>query len=62
MANFGLLTGVLQNRRFFNTLSIFFAGEFDIAFTYTSQNGTGTGEIDFEIDTVDKIPVGEYYN
>lgn len=36
-------------------------GEFVIGFVYMSNNGTGTGEIDLRIDTVDKIPVGENF-
>ena len=30
-----------------------------MAFEYVSKNGTGTGEIDLFIDTVDHLPVGE---
>lgn len=33
-------------------------GQFSIDFTYQSKNGTGTGEIILEIETVDGIPVG----
>lgn len=36
-------------------------GEFVISFVYVSNNGTGTGEIDLRIDTVDHIPVGENF-
>ncbi|KAH3844335.1 hypothetical protein DPMN_086593 [Dreissena polymorpha] len=36
-------------------------GKFDIDFTYVSQNGTGTGEISIEIDTVDGIPLGQAF-
>lgn len=32
-------------------------GQFSIDFTYQSKNGTGTGEIILEIETVDGIPV-----
>ena len=32
-------------------------GQFSIDFTYQSKNGTGTGQIVLEIDTVDHIPV-----
>ncbi|KAK3597884.1 hypothetical protein CHS0354_029466 [Potamilus streckersoni] len=32
-------------------------GVFNIALTYESKNGTGTGEIVIDIETVDKIPV-----
>ena len=35
-------------------------GQFSIDFTYQSKNGTGTGEIGLEIDTVDHIPVGKH--
>ena len=38
---------------------IVFLGEFDIGLTYVSKNGTGTGELDIEIRTVDGIPVGK---
>jgi hypothetical protein len=31
---------------------------FAIAFTYVSMNGTGTGEIDIDIHTPDRIPLG----
>ena len=30
-----------------------------LGMTFTSQKGTGTGEIDVVIGTVDRIPVGE---
>jgi hypothetical protein len=33
-------------------------GQFSIDFTYQSKNGTGTGQIVLEIDTVDHITVG----
>lgn len=36
-------------------------GEFDIGLTYVSKNGTGTGELDIEIRTVDGIPVGDNF-
>ncbi|OPL20781.1 hypothetical protein AM593_09895, partial [Mytilus galloprovincialis] len=32
-------------------------GQFSIDFTYVSVNGTGTGEIVLEVETVDHIPV-----
>jgi len=35
-------------------------GQFSIDFTYQSKNGTGTGQIVLEIDTVDGIPVGKH--
>ena len=45
----------------FNTFSLYFyLGQFSIDFTYESKNGTGTGEIVLEIETVDKIPVSKY--
>ena len=37
---------------------VLLSGEFIISFTYVSQNGTGTGEIDLAIETVDGIPEG----
>ena len=33
--------------------------EFKIEMLFMTKNGTGTGEIDLDIDTVDGIPVGE---
>ena len=36
-----------------------FSGVFDISFQYTSQNGTGTGEIALDVKTVDDLPVGK---
>ena len=41
-------------------LRFIFTGSFVITFEYVSKNGTGTGEIDLGIDTVDHLPVGEY--
>ena len=38
---------------------IIFVGEFVIGLTYVSKNGTGTGEMDVDIRTVDGIPVGK---
>ena len=35
------------------------AGQFTLNMTFTSKKGTGTGEIDVVIRTVDGIPVGE---
>lgn len=37
------------------------SGTFTLAFVYESKNGTGTGEIGLEIDTVDGIPLGWCY-
>lgn len=34
---------------------------FTAVLTYVSTNGTGTGEIDIEIDTVDGIPLGDSF-
>ncbi|XP_045164937.2 countin-1-like [Mercenaria mercenaria] len=36
-------------------------GTFALDFAYTSKNGTGTGEISLEVDTVDGIPLGQSF-
>jgi hypothetical protein len=36
-------------------------GDFTLTFQYTSENGTGTGEIDLDVDTVDGIPLGQSF-
>merc|ERR1711894_195025 len=36
-------------------------GTFDIGFAYHSNNGTGTGEIVLEVETLDGIPVGSSF-
>ena len=38
------------------------SGDFTLTFQYTSENGTGTGEIDLDVDTVDGIPLGKMNN
>ena len=35
------------------------AGQFMLAMSFTTKKGTGTGEIDVVIGTVDGIPVGK---
>lgn len=35
-------------------------GQFAIDFAYESKNGTGTGEISLDIDTVDGVPLGKH--
>ena len=34
-------------------------GQFTFIMTFTTKNGTGTGEVVIDIDTVDHIPVGD---
>ena len=41
------------------TLSSCVVGEFTFGITLVSQNGTGTGEMDIEVRTVDGIPIGK---
>ncbi|XP_045164928.2 countin-1-like [Mercenaria mercenaria] len=36
-------------------------GVFDISFEYVSKNGTGTGQISLDLDTVDGIPLGQSF-
>jgi len=40
----------------FISLTLLFHLQFDVE--YASKNGTGTGELDVQIDTVDGIPLG----
>jgi len=36
-------------------------GSFSLAFQYTSVNGTGTGQLLLEVDTVDGLPLGQAF-
>ena len=37
---------------------MFYAGIFNLDVRYTSENGTGTGQIRFDVRTMDQLPVG----
>ena len=43
-----------QNGVLFN-----FVGDREIGFSYVTKNGTGTGQIEVHIDTVDKLTLGK---
>ena len=43
---------------FVSCVYVFTTGEFTISMTFTTLNGTGTGELAISIETVDNIAVG----